>query len=37
MVLGPLLLLPKMNFRVVYVENKSTNKIFNGKAEDTKV
>lgn len=29
--------MPHMNFRVVYVENKSINKIFNTKAEDTQV
>lgn len=31
------LTVPHMNFRVVYVENKSINKIFNTKAEDTQV
>lgn len=36
MVLGPLIVLPCMNFRVVYIENKSINKMFNSKAESTK-
>lgn len=31
------LTVPHMNFRVVYLENKSINKIFNTKAEDTQV
>lgn len=37
MVLGPLIVPLYMNFRVVYVENKSMNKVFNTKSEDIKL
>ena len=36
-VLEPLIVPPYMNFRVVDVENKSMNKVFNIKTEGTKV
>lgn len=37
MVLGPLIVPLYMNFRVVYVENKSMNKMFNTKSEGIKL